>query len=75
MKAEKLSQKCPKCGSKDKDLSEVQKPTDLEKLEEIGITKDEAPTAVVCSIRCADCGYLFEYSKGKCPVDIKKIDI
>ncbi|GAB4312054.1 MAG: TIGR04165 family Cys-rich peptide [Methanobacteriaceae archaeon] len=75
MKAEKFSQKCPKCGSKDKDLSEVQKPTDLEKLEKIGITKDEAPTAVVCSIRCADCGYLFEYSKGKCPVDIKKIDI
>ncbi|MGC9516956.1 MAG: hypothetical protein ACP5C3_04565 [Methanomicrobiales archaeon] len=74
MKAEEFSKKCPNCGSKDKDVSEVKKPVDKEKLEKIGISEDLSSVAVVCAVRCSQCGHLFEYSKGKCPVDIKKIE-
>ena len=75
MKAEEFSKKCPECGSKDKSISEVKNPVDKEKLREAGIT-DDLSNVIVGSIRCSDCGYLFEYCKdGKCVIDIKKIDI
>ena len=72
MKAEKLSQKCPKCGCTDKDISRKR---------DTG-TNDEAfyiphiPQGTIGVIRCSDCGHLFEYcTNEECLVDIKKISL
>ena len=73
MKAEELSRKCPECGSKDKSISTIKNPTNKEKLKDAGI--DELQV-IVGSIRCGECGYLFEYCKdGKCVVEVKKISL
>jgi Cys-rich peptide (TIGR04165 family) len=70
MKAEKLSQKCPKCGCTDKDISRKR---------DTG-TNDEAfyiphvPQGTIGVIRCSECGHIFEYcTNEECLVEIKKI--
>jgi len=69
MKAEEFSKKCPECGSKDKSISTVKNPVNKEKLNEAG--KDDS-AVIVGSVRCSECGYLFEYCKdGKCVVEVK----
>lgn len=72
MKAEKLSQKCPKCGCTDKDISRKR---------DTG-TNDEAfyiphiPQGTIGVIRCSECGHLFEYcTNEECLVEIKKISL
>jgi len=72
MKAEKLSQKCPKCGCTDKDISRKR---------DTG-TNDEAfyiphiPQGTIGVIRCSECGHLFEYCTNEdCLVEIKKISL
>lgn len=75
LKAEEFNRRCPECGCKDKVISHVTRPTNKEKLKEAGITGDTR-TMVVGSIRCDECGYLFEYCKdGKCVIEVKRIQI
>lgn len=70
MKAEEFAIKCPKCGCRDKDVSTVKNPQNKEKMEKAGIND---PEATVGSIKCSNCGYLFEYCKDKkCQVEFKK---
>jgi len=65
MKAEEFGQKCPQCGCADKSLSEVKDPKDTQKLQEAGITGKLQSSATIGSIRCSECGYLFEYCKDR----------
>ncbi|HHT19190.1 MAG: TIGR04165 family Cys-rich peptide [Euryarchaeota archaeon] len=74
MKTEKLKQKCPKCGCKDKNVSQTKKNAQH-------VTQSHNPVphfdvGVVGVIRCSECGHIFEYCKDqKLKHEVKKIQL
>ena len=70
MKPEDMGQKCPECGSADKNIS---------RRRNCKVTQNEfyiphIPEGDVGIFRCTDCGYIFEVCPHrKPPVEVKKI--
>jgi len=73
MKTEDLNQECPKCGCKDKNVSQTKK-----KAPHITQAHNPVPhfdVGVVGVIRCTECGHIFEYCKDqKLKQEVKKLD-
>jgi len=72
MKTEDLNQECPKCGCKDKSISQTKNKETAVDICYI----PHIPDGVVGVIRCSECGHLFEYCKNrKLKQEVKKIEI